>query len=55
MTSPQDQAPHWVEPDEANPAAGYQLLLRLQIEHTAGNLGRVTTVLGEAGAATQGW
>jgi malate dehydrogenase (oxaloacetate-decarboxylating) len=50
MTSPQDQAPHWVEPDEANPAAGYQLLLRLQIEHTAGNLGRVTTVLGEAGA-----
>jgi malate dehydrogenase (oxaloacetate-decarboxylating) len=49
MTS-QAHAPHWVEPDETNPAAGYQLLLRLQIAHQAGNLGRVTTVLGEAGA-----
>jgi malate dehydrogenase (oxaloacetate-decarboxylating) len=49
MTS-QAQASHWVEPDETNPAAGYQLLLRLQIAHQAGNLGRVTTVLGEAGA-----
>ena len=50
MTSPQAQPPHWVDPDEANPSAGYQLLLRLQIAHQAGNLGRVTTTLGEAGA-----
>ena len=50
MTGPQAQPPHWVDPDEANPSAGYQLLLRLQIEHQAGNLGHVTTTLGEAGA-----
>ena len=50
MSSPQTQPPHWIDPDESNPSAGYQLLLRLQIGHEPGNLGRVTTTLGEAGA-----
>ncbi len=36
--------------DYANPSMAYQLLLRLSIENKPGNLGRVTTAIGEAGA-----
>jgi malate dehydrogenase (oxaloacetate-decarboxylating) len=37
-------------PDRTNPGAGYQLLLRLRLENRPGMHGKVSTVLGEAGA-----
>ncbi len=36
--------------DYQNPSMAYQLLLRLRIENKPGNLGRVTTAIGAAGA-----
>ena len=38
-------------PEDALPtiAASYQLLLRLRVQNTRGNLGKVTTIIGEAG------
>ena len=33
-----------------SPVSGYQLLLRLRIQNRPGNLGKVTTAIGEMGA-----
>ena len=50
MTS-DDQNP--ATPDELNPAAGFQLLMRLQVENRPGMLGLITTALGDTGVYIQ--
>jgi malate dehydrogenase (oxaloacetate-decarboxylating) len=48
-TTDADPQAHIVD-EYQSPVSGYQLLLRLRIANVPGNLGKVTTVIGDAGA-----
>jgi len=50
MTTTDDRTDTRSHDEYQSPVSGYQLLLRLRIQNTPGNLGKVTTAIGEMGA-----
>jgi len=50
MTTAEPARVNRIVDEYSNPSMSYQLLLRLRIENRPGNLGRVTTAIGAAGA-----